>query len=90
MLSFESLKEQIAGKTTQESIAWLNDYIAENPGNCDALTLRGMRYWSLGNRSEAINNYLAALKIDPECKAKQALKATNDILDYYNKDLYNP
>ena len=49
-----------------------------------------MKYWSCGNRALAINDYLAAIKINPESKAVQALKATNEILDYYNKDLYNP
>ena len=38
----------------------------------------------------AINDYLEAIRINPDSKARQALQATNDILDYYNKDLYNP
>ena len=46
--------------------------------------------WRIGARVSAINDYLAAVKINPESKAKLALKATYEILDYYNKDLYNP
>lgn len=86
----EEIKALIKGMSSEEAIEFLDKFIKENPHNTDALTLRGMRYWSLGQRADAINDYLAAIKIDPECSAKQALRATNDILDYYNKDLYNP
>ena len=37
----------------------------------------------------AINNYLEALNINPDSPAKQALEIANDILDFYNKDMYN-
>ncbi|MDE5773799.1 MAG: hypothetical protein K2H86_05020 [Muribaculaceae bacterium] len=86
----EELIIAIKALSPEEALSRLNDYIESNPTDTDALTLRGMRHWSMGHRSLAINDYLAAIKIDPECKAKQALQATNDILDYYNKDFYNP
>lgn len=71
-------------------IALLSEYIVENPEDDEARTVRGMRYWSLGKHAKAIEDYLAAIRINPDSRAKMALKATNDILDYYNKDLYNP
>lgn len=55
-----------------------------------ALIERGRLYWALGKRSEAINDYLAAQRINPEGKAKELLKATYEILNFYNKDLFNP
>lgn len=55
-----------------------------------ALIERGRVYWALGKRSDAINDYLAAQRINPSGKAKELLKATYEILNYYNKDLYNP
>ena len=66
------------------------EYIEAHPDNDEALTTRGMQYWSMGDRAKAINDYLAAIRLNPDSKAKMALKATNQILDYYNKDLYNP
>ncbi len=84
------LIEEIKSLSPEEAVSSLDIYLKDNPEDTDALTLRGMRHWSLGHRSQAINDYLAAIKIDPNCKAQQALKATNDILNYYNKDLYNP
>lgn len=90
-MTFAEIRKKIdSGITNEEAIRLLSDFIAENPDNDEALTLRGMKQWGLGNRSEAINDYLEAIRINPESKARLALKATNEILDYYNKDLYNP
>lgn len=71
-------------------LADLDALIAADNGNEDALIERGRLYWALGKRSEAIGDYLAAQKINPSGRATQLLKATYDILNYYNKDLYNP
>lgn len=78
------------GIDTQEGIYLLDDYIKIHPDDDEALTMRGMKHWSMGQRSEAINDYLAALKINPESKSKMAIKTAYEILNYYNKDLYNP
>ena len=83
--------DQIYGQRySKSSISCMVECMSTNPGDDGALTLRGLKYWSLGRRADAINDYLAALEINPESKAKQAMQATYDILDYYNKDLYNP
>ena len=89
-MTYQELQEKIALMPYEEAIEFLTDFIGKNPESTDALTLRGMKYFGAGRRSAAINDYLAALRIDPECKAKLALKSANEILDYYNKDLYNP
>ena len=68
----------------------LSERIAADAGDEAALIERGRLYWALGKRSEAINDYLAAQKVNPDGAAKQLLKATYEILDFYNKDLYNP
>ena len=68
----------------------LSELIASDAGDEAALIERGRLYWALGKRSYAINDYLAAQKINPDGAAKQLLKATYEILDFYNKDLYNP
>ncbi|MDE7418880.1 MAG: hypothetical protein K2N35_01575 [Muribaculaceae bacterium] len=68
----------------------LSERLQSNPEDESALIERGRLHWSLGHRSEAINDYLAAQKINPEGNAKELLKATYEILNFYNKDLYNP
>lgn len=71
-------------------LEWLNKRIEENPSDENAFIERGRIHWALGNRSNAVNDYLAAQRINPQGRAAQLLKATYDILDFYNKDLYNP
>ena len=92
-MTIQQLKETVRGLSGSEAVKVLTEYIEANqdaPGLDEAYTMRGMKYWGLQNRSAAINDYLAAIRLNPESRAQQALKAVNDILDYYNKDLYNP
>lgn len=89
-MTYSELKDKVQLMPTDQAIEEITAYLRENPRDTDALTLRGMKNFGAGRRADAINDYLAALEIDPNCKAKLALQSANDILDYYNKDLYNP
>ena len=82
--------DKIREMLPDEAIPLLDKIIGSFPDNDEAYTLRGMKYWALGKRSQAINDYLAALRINPDSKAKMALQTANSILDFYNKDLLNP
>lgn len=82
--------QQFREMLPKEAITALDKYISSNPEDEEAYTLRGMKYWALGNRSLAIKDYLKAISINPESKAKMALQNANEILDFYNKDLLNP
>lgn len=88
---FNSLKEAVDKMSdSRNAVAAVTEYLAAHPADDEALCLRGMKYWSLNERSNAINDYLAAVEINPEGKGKMLLKTTYEILDFYNKDLYNP
>lgn len=84
------ITDEIRNLPANEAITALSEYILTHPDDDEALTLRGMKYWTLNQRKEAINDYLSALKINPESRAKMALQFANSILDFYNKDLLNP
>ena len=89
----KELKDRIRELSGDEAVKVLTEYIDTHPEAADldeAYTMRGMKYWGMQKRSAAINDYLAAIRLNPDSRAVQALKAANDILDYYNKDLYNP
>lgn len=89
--SIESLRQQVKRVSShEEAINLITSYITTHPESDEALTMRGMKYWASGQRSLAINDYLAALQINPDSRARLALQAANDILNYYNKDLLNP
>lgn len=51
---------------------------------------RGRLYWRIGDRGAAMSDYAAAVHLDPDSPAATALKMASDIMDFYNKDLYNP
>lgn len=82
--------EEINLLPPNEAILILNEYLLLHPDDDEAFTIRGLKHWSQNHRKEAINDYLAALRINPHSRAKMALEFANSILDYYNKDLLNP
>ena len=51
--------------------------------------LLGNAWRKKGNWQMAMNNYLEAVHLNPGSPAKQALDIANEILDFYNKDMYN-
>lgn len=91
MKSLEEIRDMLkSGCQPVDAINELNKLISEEPENEDAILERGMLHWGAGSRALAINDFHSALALNPESLARQALQNANDILDYYNKDLYNP
>lgn len=52
--------------------------------------LEGNKYRKEGNWQVALNNYLEAIKLDPESPAVEAKRMIDSILNYYCKDMFNP
>lgn len=92
MRTIEEIKKDITdGNTDRDAlITELSEIIVAQPDNDEAYLQRGLLNWRAGNRAKAINDYNQALRINPDSEARLALKATYDILDFYNKDLFNP
>lgn len=90
-MTLDEIKSAAAsGTNSEETLQALTDYIGAHPDSDEALTERGLLNWAMGRRSAAINDYLAAIKLNPSSKSKQAIQSAYAILNYYNKDLYNP
>ena len=51
---------------------------------------RGNAFRKQGDWQHAIDNYLEAIALDPASPAVQAKEMIDNILNYYNKDMYNP
>ena len=72
------------------AIQRLDALIATAPTDLDELFyLRGNAYRKQGNWQLALNNYLMAIDINPESPACTARDMLMDILEFYNKDMYN-
>jgi tetratricopeptide (TPR) repeat protein len=46
-------------------------------------------YRKQGNWQQALNNYQYAIDLNPESPAQHAYQMAMDILNFYNKDMYN-
>jgi len=51
---------------------------------------KGNEYRRQSDWQHAINCYLEAIELDPASPAVEAKKMLEDILNFYNKDAYNP
>ena len=56
----------------------------------DELYERGNAFRKQGNWQEAINCYMEAIELNPDSPAAEAKAMLDDILNFYNKDAYNP
>ena len=95
MTSFEEIKQLIYNGQVQEAIARLDKQIERQPlappvGLIDeAYYLRGNAYRKQGNWQQALNNYQQAIDLDSHSAATEARRMVIDILNFYNKEMYN-
>ena len=90
MSGLESAEALISEGKVDEAIAALREFIATSDVPSDrAFYLLGNAYRKKGDWQGAINNYLEAMDINPDSPARNAYRIANDILDFYNKDMYN-
>jgi len=86
----KKIKQLISEGHTAEAISLLNEYISQYPDSDYAYLLRGDAYRKDSNFREALNNYLIAMELNPESPARQSHDMLMKIMEFYNKDLYNP
>lgn len=89
MTELSTIKGLIEEGEVEIAISTLNELIKNHPTCDEAYYLRGNAYRKQGNWQMAINSYLAAIEINPESPARQANNMMTDILNFYNKDMYN-
>ena len=83
-------KERIGKGEVESAINILNQCIADHKACTDEpFYLLGNAYRKQGNWQMALNNYLEAIEKNPESPAVNAKKMLMDILEFYNKDMYN-
>lgn len=51
---------------------------------------KGNAYRKQGDWKHALDCYMEAIELDPESPAVEAEAMLEDILNFYNKDAYNP
>ena len=88
--NLSSIRKLIQEGELNTAIEQLTTYIqSDTTDNDEPYYLLGNAYRKQGNWQLALNNYLEAIERNPESPAVQAHKMAMDILNFYNKDMYN-
>lgn len=89
-IQLPDIKELLKRDDLDTAIEQLNQYIILH-ADCDdePYYLLGNAYRKAGNWQMALNNYLEAISRNPDSPAVTAQKMLMDILEFYNKDMYN-
>ena len=84
------IREMLDGNRADDAIAALEAWHDGGGEMTDTLWyLLGNAWRKKGNWQMAMNNYHQAIALNPESPARHALDIANEILDFYNKDMYN-
>ena len=88
----EKAKSLLDDNKIEEAIEFLKTLVEEcEEENKDvAYYVLGNAYRRGNNWQDAINSYSRAVEINPSSPAKEMRESCIKILDFYNKDMYNP
>ena len=91
MKSLDEIKKIIDCGDVVTAISLLDEYVASDglESKDVAYYLRGNAYRKQSNWQKALNDYQRSIDINPQGQAVQARRALLDILEFYNKDMYN-
>lgn len=91
MNRLEIVKNWIEEDKIEDALSYLADYLKDssNPDKDEAYYLYGNIYRKKGDWQNALNNYRQASNLNPKSPAVHAYRSILDILNFYNKDMYN-
>lgn len=84
-----NIRSLISNGELDTAIEQLTYYIGTDQTDDEPYYLLGNVYRKKGNWQMALNNYLEAIERNPESPAVHAHQMMMDILNFYNKDMYN-
>jgi len=94
MKTLQEIRDALAQSRSQDAIDAANQVVStagnDNATLATAYYLRGNAHRQRGEVRLALNSYLEAMELEPDGPAAEAYRMTQQILDFYNHDLYNP
>ena len=94
MKSIQEIKDMLSRSEGDEALNAASEIIESNGVSKETLAnayyLRGNAYRQNGNVRMALNSYLESMELDPDGPAAEAYRHLQELLDFYNKDYYNP
>lgn len=94
MKTIQEIKDMLSRSEGDEALNAASEIIESNGVSKETLAnayyLRGNAYRQNGNVRMALNSYLESMELDPDGPAAEAYRHLQELLDFYNKDYYNP
>ena len=94
MKTIQEIKEMLSRSEGEQALEAASEIIDSKGINREMLAnayyLRGNAYRQNGNVRMALNSYLESMELDPDGPAAEAYRHLQELLDFYNKDYYNP
>lgn len=90
----QEIKETLVNGNSDKTIingviVSLKQFIAQNPKSDDAYFLLGNAYRRREEWGEAMNAFQSAVELNPNSPAKIAYRSIQEVLDFFNKDMFN-
>lgn len=89
MVTKESIQALIDDGMLDEALTNVDILLQESPTDDALYYLKGKVLMRMGNWKKATDAYLQAQALNPDGPAKEQLSMIKDIMDFYNKDMYN-
>ncbi len=89
MNEFIEIKELIRDEKHEEAEVRLKEFLKQYPNNEEGHFLMGNLFRKREDWEGALNEYQAAMDINPESPARLAYNAIQEVLAFYNKDMFN-
>lgn len=84
------LQELINDGKIKESLKRIDELLEHSEENrATLLYLKGNAFRKEANWQQALNNYQLAIELDEQSPAVEARKMLIEILEFYNKDMFN-
>ena len=89
MVTKESIQALIDSGMLDEALTNVDILLQESPTDDALYYLKGKVLMRKGDWKKATDAYLQAQTLNPDGPAQEQLSMIKDIMDFYNKDMYN-
>ena len=89
MVTKESIQALIDSGALDEALGLIDTMLQESPNDDALYYLKGKALMRMGEWKKATDAYLQAQALNPDGPAQEQLTMIKDIMDFYNKDMYN-
>ena len=93
MKTLEEIRQLLVESRSAEVLAAVDALVSRGGDRqvlAQAYYLRGNACRQQGDMRGAMNSYLESIDLDPDGPAAQAYRTIQEILNFYDHDLYNP